>query len=656
MELNTTSIHDVVHPTAAFSQTPYPVAPPSPLFYSSTISSSSTPDDPSGCSPDDDPWSGSSQLNPKNRIDSLDPPTNPLWRIDGCTGLGTQYYALPLFLGDVPPLRFDVFIPEEAGQGHPVLRRLLDLDAAFHTKDPTRVRRLGVANHILRTLQTWTTSRGGREVVAEMYKTLPFGSRIIFEDLDVDVNKITITIAPTYYVEKQMLSLARLDAALGIARGEMPETIDIGRLRHVQQLHDSVCVVRMDGGGGGGGDGEGGGGGVGGEGVWILKALTSGTKYLYSELRTLLNLPPHPHVIRRPEYLVTKYCRFGGKTAVVGFLLPYHRQGSLRDHLAFLRMHDNLPMELRLKWATQLTSAVRHIRSEAAVFYPDLRLDNVVLSKEGDIVMVDFEQRGVWCEFAAPEVNSLEYVRILASSSLRGEGGYDDDDDDAEGSEVGVVGDGDGDMGDNSSSTMAGTIPREVRDRYAQMLEKQLPGWEALQAREDYQTREELGVGYESYNVPWEALDAREQEAAEVYMLGRVLWCIFEGQSAPQKAAVWQSYKYEPDIEFPQFKDTPAEIRGLIEDCTRGRREVLSRLVTRRGSKLVLRRDVTRGGEEVRRAAKEWWTKEVQAAEEFLKMRDEMKAKGEWTGNYYGRPSLKEVVDALDAFKASIAT
>ena len=28
--------------------------------------------------------------------------------------------------------------------------------------------------------------------------------------------------------------------------------------------------------------------------------------------------------------------------------------------------------------------------------------------------MVDFEQRGVWCEFAAPEVNAIDYIRHLA--------------------------------------------------------------------------------------------------------------------------------------------------------------------------------------------------------------------------------------------------
>jgi hypothetical protein len=598
MELNTTSIHDVIHPTAAFSQSrpqTHPLAArPSPWF--------------------------ESQLNPKNRIDSLDPPLNPLWRVDGCTGLGTQYYAVPLFLGDIPPMRFDVFIPEEVSSS-PLLRHLLDLNAAFHIKDGVRVRRLGVSVHILRTLRAWTANAdsGGFESLSGMYKNHPFGSRIVFENLDVDIRKIKITIAPTYYLEKQLLALSRLPSALGVTPELFPPVISITDLTLVQQLHDSICLVRIRPTSGlksqpRAGESER---------LWILKALTSGTKYLYAELRNLLHLEPHPHVISRPDYLVTKYCRFGGKTGVVGFLIPYHRRGSLRDILPLLRVHDQLTLPTQLKWAVQLASAVLHVRERGCIFYPDLRLDNVLLSDTDDIMMVDFEQRGVWCEFAAPEVNALEYTRILASD-------------------------------DPLTQDSEPTIPEDVRDGYAERLTRLLPDWETLQDSEEYS---QLPHGYDSFNVPWQCLDAVEQEAAEVYMLGRVLWCIFEGQSAPQHAAVWQSYKWEPDYEFPEFRRTPLPLRDLIDRCTNGRREVLSRLITRRGSRLVLR--ATPHGEssdaaEVLRVAREWWLNEVKASDAFLQMREEMKGRGEWRGNYFDRPSLREVANALGEFRASV--
>lgn len=629
MELNSRTIHDVVHPTAAFSQ-PARYDAPAPVSEPGTPSSS---------------WSRS-QLNPKNRVDSLEPLEKPLWRIDGCTGLGTQYYTIPLFLDGGPPMRFDVFIPEEAAQASR-LRWILDLDAAFHTKDASRVRRLGISTHILRALQVWTVKTGitGPDSVASMYQDLPFGSRIIFENLDLNVHNIRITVARMYPLERQLVAFSRLDSTLDLPREALPEPIDISKLRVVQQLHDSVCLVqvlpdhhhhrhhhhaqehaRL----------------------WVMKALTSGTKYLYHELRALLNMEPHPNVITRPVFLVTKYCKFGGKTAVVGFVSPYHAGGSLRDSLPLLRIHGQLRLQDQLKWATQLASAVVHVRERGRMFYPDLRLDNVVLSApSSDVVMLDFEQRGVWCEFASPEVNALEYARIIASDGPSSPSSPSPSSPDPD--------------PDLNTDPDAPTIPADVRERFAAMLTGYLPSWEALQSREEYAA---LPPGYDSYNIPWLCLSADEQEAAEVYMLGRVLWCLFEGQSAPQPGAVWQSYRHEPDLEFPAFRLTPPPLRSLIDRCTAGRRRPLSDLVVRRRSKLVLRADRRRRPHdyddeeeeeegEARRVlevARRWWTEELEAAEAFLQTRDRLRSQGEWPGNYFGRPKLREILAYLEDF------
>lgn len=635
MELNSASIHDVIHPTAGYSYPPlmkYPPSakrkvpsPPGAALWNvsqinpkNRIDSLQYPSNPFGRIPvnppststehqpkirsRDAPWD-SSRLNPKNRIDSLEYPLDPFWRIDGCTGLGTQYYATPLFRRDIPPMRFDVFIPEEAATS-PVLRELLDLNVAFHTKDAARLRRLGIAKHIVRALQAWIM-RHGEDMYMALCDTQPFGSRIIFENLEVDIRKIRISVVPTYYVERQLLSLAKVDQTLGIAPELVPPVVDITRLSIVRQLHDSVCLVRMHSFGWG-------------DKLWILKALASGTKYLFLELRNLLQMEPHPNVIERPKYLVTKQCRFGGKKAVVGFLLPFHEPGSLRDTLPLLRIHNRLPVSLQLKWAKQLTSAVCHVRERGGLFYPDLRLDNILLSAAHDIVMVDFEQRGVWCEFAAPEVNAIEYVRILASDELS-EGGLGRDH----------------------------TISKDMRDYFASFLDLVLPDWQALQACEDYSAPRPRG--FANYNIPWLALDETEQEAAMVYMLGRVLWCIFEGQCAPQKAAVWQSYRHEPDIEFPAFRLTPAKARILINHCTRGRRDALSGWIVRHGSKLVLRKDPDGSTpHKVRWAAHEWWRDEMAYALAFLRERVTGKERGDWPSNYFQRPTLAEVLAELE--------
>ncbi|KAK4129318.1 hypothetical protein N657DRAFT_686668 [Parathielavia appendiculata] len=584
MELGSAAIHDVTHPTAAFSQ-------------GSSLSKRMTTAAP------DVSWD-ESQLNPKNRIDSLDFPVKPLWRIDGGTGLGTQFFVVPLFLPFPPPMRFDVFIPDEAVASR-VLRQLLDLNVAFHTKDAPRLRRLGISRHIVRALQAWVTTMG-HDAYSTLLNALPFGSRIIFDTLSMDIRKTRISVVPTYYLERELLGLARLDEALALSPGLLPEAIDISRLSIVQEMYDSVCLVRMRDHRGEDGTDK----------LWILKALSSSTKYLFVELRNLLQMQPHPNIISRPEYLVTKRCLFGGKTAVIGFLLPFHRNGSVRDTLPLLRVHGRLALREQVKWAIQLTSAVLHIAERCRMFYPDLRLDNILLSASHDIVMVDFEQRGVWCEFAAPEVNAIEYVRILASDDL-----------------------------DEANCT----IPEETRFHFAALLSRLLPGWDVLQTCEGYSSPRPHG--YANYNIAWLALDETEQEAAMVYMLGRVLWCIFEGQSAPHKAAVWQSYRYEPDIEFPDFRVTPCGLRDLIDRCTRGRRDVLSNLIIRRGSKLVVRDKDSCTAEEVLRIAREWWQNEVEVAEEFLRLREERKAAGQWDGNHFKRPRLKDVLVELERFR-----
>jgi serine/threonine protein kinase len=587
MELHPAAIHDVIHPTAAFNQS-------QPLAGRGAPTSSK-----------DVLWE-ESQLNPKNRLDSLELPLTPLFRIDGCTGLGTQYYAVPTFLPDMPPIRFDVFIPEEA-VGSAVLRRLLDLNVAFHTKDAPRLRQLGISAYIVRVLQAWILE-GGHGTYSSLCEALPFGSRIILEALHFDIHKTKISVVPTYYVERQLVGVSRLDESLGVASELLPKAVDISRLTILRVLYESVCLVRMP---NQGTDNKA-------DNLWVFKALASSTKYLFVELRNLLQMEPHPNIISRPDYIVTKRCLFGGKTAVIGFLLPFHEPGSVRDTLPMLRIHGRLSLEQQVKWAIQLTSAVLHIWERGRMFYPDLRLDNILLSANHDIVVIDFEQRGVWCEFSAPEVNAIDYVRVLASEE----------------------------MDDVNISASEG--PRRY---FTTILDRLLPDWDVLQACEDYSSPRPHG--YSNYNISWLALDETEQEAATVYMLGRVLWCIFEGQSGPQEAAVWQSYRHEPSIEFPAFQLTPAAMRSLIDSCTKGRRDTLSSLIVRRGSRLILR-DRGSSSEEVLRVARDWWQAEIKATEAFLAQREELKASGQWDGNHFGRPRLAEVLAELKRFQERV--
>ncbi|KAI0818067.1 hypothetical protein GGR55DRAFT_54814 [Xylaria sp. FL0064] len=571
MDLCQRAVEEVVHPTAAFLRASGGEA----RLYSEDAPQPSWDD---------------SLLNPKNRIDSLDLPDNPLWRIDGCTGLGTQYYAVPVCLPSIPPMRMDVFIPENQ-PAH--IREQLDLHKAFHTKDASRLSRLAITKHIVRTLQAWTLSTfEDIDAFERFYKSKPFGSRLVFENLSFDTRQINVRVGANHNLELQLLSLKKLTSLWGTALQPL-QVVDFFDVHVVSVLHDSVCLVRIQGQ------------------LFIFKALVSEIKYLYHELKTLCTIEPHAHIIARPIHLIRKACSFGGKHAIVGFTTFYHEHGSLRDLLPQLRIHSRLRREDQFKWSIQVIQALEHLRTRSSTYYPDLRLDNIVMSQSFDIIMVDFEQRGVWCEFAAPEVNAIEYMRLIAADDR---------------------------------------MPSEVRLKYEGIMRDLVPDYDRLQ--EDRYTNPQDG-----YNASWIALNPEEQEVAEVYMLGRLLWCIFEGVSGPQKAAVWQSYRWESNLEFPDFDRTPPELRELIDRCTRGRRPNLGSIVVRQQSHLLLRHRLKEDhdAKEVQAAAVAHWVAELKWAEEFLSERGRLLEQGLWNNNYYNRPRLEEVLEALLDIQAQYA-
>lgn len=609
MDLSTQTIHDVIHPTA--------------VFYTPSTDSTSFP------GPTDDTtesWE-ESQLNPKNRIDSLEPPRDPLWKIDGCAGLGTQFYAIPLFLGDVPPIRCDALLSEDVTED-PVIRKLLDLDTVFHARDHARLCRQGIYSYVLRALQAWT-EKHGRGKIKELYYESPFGSRLVFGNLPLKVEDVDIQVRYHWDLESHYNTVGELTKMWEgqVDVKSMPTTIDIFDLIFVRQLHDSVCLVRYR------QDASETNGGYRQEGLWVLKALTSSVKFMYHELRVLLTTPAHANIISTPTRLVTKATRMNKKRVVViGFLMPFHAGGGLRDELPLLRVNGLLQLKDQIHWAREICSAMIHIRSQAHTFYPDLRLDQIVFpaDKKRPIV-VDMEQRGVWCEFGSPEVNAIDYIMALA---------IDDDEED---------GDEDNDNMAHSECCLQGSCPS--RQRCRDIMHRLNPNYKKLRNPEDYYDNPPMG-----YNVSWICLSWNEQEYAGVYMLGRLLWCIFEGMSAPQRGAIWQSYHNEPDFEFPEFQRTPSELRSLIDQCTRGRRSQLSNYVVRNCSKIVLRDDPKGQGTpaQIRSVAKDFWMNEVKWAEGFLLDREKQVKEGTWDANHFGRPTFAEIDEALGALQSKM--
>ncbi|ERT03120.1 uncharacterized protein SPSK_08648 [Sporothrix schenckii 1099-18] len=711
MEFSFGAIHDVVHATAAFCEETASDSDLSSHFgdYGQGYETpSSGEEDANELVIDAADWRYS-QLNPRNRIDSLAPLARPLWRIDGSAGFGTQFYAYPLFLesGGPPPMHLDVFIKEQTAYP-PLLRELLDMSPSYHTKDAPRVRRLGIARYILRILQWHTVHPKGAlqpETVESLYKNGPFGSMILIENLCCHIHKVRVNVSLNYALEGDLMSYRALKDMWGLSDGgddgagavgtgknkdkeesweteteikketkrPLPPEISILNVRLVRQMHDSISLVevcswpvalentdedegecdRVTRGGKNKHHGKGRKGNKiinakrasrdkdAFEGVVegrsfepelvILKSLTSGVKYLYQELRALLrDIPPHDGVLTRPLHVISKECLFGKKLGVIGFTMPYYEAGSLRDALPLLRIHGQLTYADQLRWACQITEAMCHVWYQGhGFYYPDLRLDNVVLTAQapaGNAGLVDFEQRGVWCSFSAPEVDYIESIRVIA---------FDNDDD-----------------------TVYG-IPEEVSFQFQQRLiscYEAAAAAKAVDAAGRWKTSvhppplSKIGrhplirLGQDTrysnpeygYNVVYNCLTKSEQEASMVYMLGRLLWCIFEGMSAPHRGAVWMSYPREPELEFPAFRLTPPDVKSMILKCFGDVGAKEQSKFMRQNSKIYLKR--TRGttaatesngepsyelvGDGLKSKARDYWRIKLAEGDEWVKERN----------------------------------
>lgn len=585
MDLAPSILHTVISPFAAFSSIP-------PRIPCSTAK----PEAPTS-------WTDS-QLNPKNRIDSLSPVRNPRWRIDGATSEGTQFHALPCFLFPaLPPSRIDVFLPDQSA--HPEhLRGALQSSAAFHTTD-RRVERLGIAQYVLRVLESWTDRTPGLDVILP---GLPFGSQIRVRNVVADVAKVEVEIVAGADVERQWLSVKELLQDMwDVSPSSWPEIIRVDDLALEAQLHDTVSLVRLR----RSRSTE----------LFVFKSALGSVKYLYHELKLLLTMPAHPNIIARPLYIVTSPCHSSGDEGTCGFILQYHPLGSLQNVISLRAHAGTLLLKDQMKWASQITRALLHVKERAGTFYSELKLDNVLLSSRNgteDVVLVDFEQRGNWLSWSAPEIYHVDIFELLL--------------------EAGYI----------SPSSHA----------YA-------AAFDYLASRQPATT----GVAHESqyanpaasYYTAWAVLSAQEQEAAVVFTLGKVLWCIFEGV-ANVGVNLRRSCPREPSPEFPEFRKAPLFLRDLIRRCTVDAREweAPASAIIRSGDRLYPRGRSDMNGRpagtahDVQVASKRWWQDEVERMRLFFIKRTQLdKQRGNPAAVHKPpssslRPTLRDVLTAVE--------
>ncbi|KAF4498018.1 kinase-like domain [Fusarium agapanthi] len=450
-----------------------------------------------------------------------------------------------------------------------------------------------MAIHILRALHWWSSKN---ERFLHDYLQLPFGSRILFETLSHDIRQMNIQFVPVYDIERQWLSEKTIHGMWDVPDTTWPGTVDFRSLQFQRRLHDTIDVVSID----GHGNQE-----------FVFKSLMNDIKYLYHELKTLMAIKPHPNIILSPIYPVTKRCGFGGRRGVCGMILKYYRRGTLRR---WLKEHRQIPSEIshttKGSWAKQIVSALIHIKNHGPGYYTNLKLDNVVVAESHDysvlkVVIIDFEQRLGSPAWTPPEIHSVTFLADLIHH-------------------------------DPHSS-----ISRSYHDlfcRYGAIIPES--------EKAARYTNSETGYCY-----PWSSLSPKEREDAQVFMLGKILWCLFENASLLNSYIGINSFRdnYSGKV-FPDFDTTPRPLRQCILQCTSGSWESTGRTppLVAHGKKIVLR-DCHKQGrqssvEEVQVAIRKWWRQQILDAEAFLKCH----GSGTNASQCGRRPSLQDVLRVLD--------
>jgi hypothetical protein len=547
--------------------------------------------------PSDTPWFESFQ-NPKNRIDSLAAHHIPKWRLDGASTTGTRFFAIPNFAIRNTPIRVDTYIPDISQQQRYV-RRILNSNSSMFVEN-SQVGDSSIGRHILRALEAWSESWGWAEFETA-FMSMPFGSRIMIENIHENISRMDIQLVPYYAVEQQMLSASALQALWNLPQGAWPETLDLQNLQFVQQLHESIALVQLS---------------SGDRGTYVFKSLTDDLKPFYHELKTLLTLTPHPNVIPRPSYIIIKKCHFGGKIGVCGFLLEEYPYGTLKNALSARRIRNDFRLEDKLHWAAQITSALIHINSstKGAVYYTTLKPENIMLATSGthnvlNAVLIDFEQRyGPPC-LNPPEVNYPAYLIDLATNCTL----------------------------------------FSMKQKYTSLLKST----NLLPAKTNTSTTARYSNPDHGACEPWDTLTPPQREAAQVFALGKLLWCIFEDGSLLNTAIGTHTFREDIcDIEFPEFRKTPpGHLRELIKKCTSGAGEWRGRglPLVRRGNMIcVCGGNGNDSAEDVQVAARRWWREEIADAEKFVAARASGNHEDEEVWSWATeRPKLSEVLRSL---------
>ncbi|KAI0407889.1 Clavaminate synthase-like protein [Xylaria palmicola] len=548
---------------------------------------------------------------PKNST----PQSSSSWVIE-YSGFGVTYAAIPTFLGCLPPSRIDVVIPDQT-QWPPSLWSQLDARDSVHVSGP-RVNSLGISSYLRDGLQSWSDSV---ENFADVYRGLSFGSTILLKNLTEDLRSLDFQILPNKAVTEPGIFLAseELRALWGYDESDMPPTIPYTKLRRLKQLSSDVILVSVS-------------DETKEEAIMVFKSTKSNPTRNYHEIKMLLALEPAETIIGRPRHLVT----IPSSGVVCGFLMTYYEGGNLEDILSERRLSGTLTHRQQLSWALDLTTSLIHIQKSPVKFYSDLRLDQLVLSRKPDgsekAVLLDLEQSRNVYNWAPPEIYYLEWISEFGSRAY----------------------------------ARTRDLPNNIIAKYQSILDRY------LQSRDFPVPLRGGGNRYDNaangWYWPWLTSTPTEQDAGMVYMLGKALWCLFEG-IGDADIVLGRSSISDGQQRFPEFKRTPPDLQQLIKRCTAGAREWSDghiKIYRREGKVFPLGKTGLHGEpegtfEETKQTVTRFWRTEMQKAEDFVeaRMRHDRNEAGDRdleVLHYLQRPTLQEVLLATESSEAQLPT
>lgn len=226
---------------------------------------------------------------------------NRRWRIDGCDASpdGLRLYVVPLFISDVLPIWIDVVVLKPSAVPDQ-LRKKLDYDKAIHCTG-TRVAELGIAKHVLQSLENWSEGFSRTEF-ERLWNNVPFASDWYFSNILADSRLMKPTLVKNHNLESKFSSIEQLRSLWHdkTQDKDWPRILDISKLRLRRRIYNTVSLVSIS------DDDE-----TDKNAIIVMKSCLSEPNFLYHELKSLLTLPPHPNIITRPLHIVTKSCDFG---------------------------------------------------------------------------------------------------------------------------------------------------------------------------------------------------------------------------------------------------------------------------------------------------------------------------------------------------------